>query len=147
MAAEPTGDAVGRISPQDAPSRTDGSGAFKLATWNIRSGRNGGLESALRALDALEVDIALLTETKLTKGIYTRWSSSYSVIATDAKSAYQGGVALCIRKGELFEVEEAIVRGPNVISFQLVTGQARYYAVGAYIPPSDLQTLEQVKDA
>ena len=64
--------AVGMVvEATDAPSRNDGGETFTVATWNIRCGRNGGLESALRALESLEVDIAILTEAKLTKGIYT----------------------------------------------------------------------------
>ena len=60
---------VGMVGDAEvAPSRADGSGTFSVATWNIRSGRNGGLESALRTLESLEVDLAFLTETKLTGG-------------------------------------------------------------------------------
>ena len=69
------------------------------------------------------------------------------MMASEAMSAHQGGVALCVKEIELYEVEEAMVQDPNIISFQLVMGQGRYFAVGAYIPPSDLTTLEQVKEA
>ncbi len=31
--------------------------------------------------------------------------------------------------------------GPNVLTFELVTGQMRFFVVGAYIPPSDLGTM------
>jgi hypothetical protein len=51
-----------------ASSGTDESGTFSIATWNIRSRRAGGLESACRALGALNVDIGFLQETKLTGG-------------------------------------------------------------------------------
>ena len=54
-----------------SPSRTEGSESVALASFNIRSGRNGGLEAALRAMDQLGVDIGFLMETKLTGGIYT----------------------------------------------------------------------------
>jgi hypothetical protein len=37
--------------------------------------------------------------------------------------------------------------GLNVLSFQLVTGAARYYIVGCYIPPNDLTTLTHIKQA
>jgi hypothetical protein len=50
-----------------------------LASFNIQSGRNGGLEAALRAMDQLGVDIGFLMETKLTGGIYTRHSLGYDV--------------------------------------------------------------------
>lgn len=69
---------TGINAAQDVPSRTDGSGTtgeeFSDATWNIWSGRNGGLESACKSLDSTGVNIALLQETKLTNGIYT-WQS------------------------------------------------------------------------
>ena len=123
------------VEATDAPSRNDGGETFTVATWNIRCGRNGGLESALRALESLEVDIAILTEAKLTKGIYTRGGRGYQVLATDAASAHQGGVALCHRQSDHFEVEETRTHGPNVISFHLMTGDTRYYVVGAYVPP------------
>ena len=76
----------------DASSRTEDSGTtFNVASWNIRSGRNGGLESACRALALMDTNIAFLSETKLTQGIYTRSSAGYSIIASDAPSASQGG--------------------------------------------------------
>ena len=40
------------------------------------------------------VNIFSLTETKLTDGIYTRHSLGYNVLATNAISHTQGGVAL-----------------------------------------------------
>ena len=37
--------------------------------------------------------------------------------------------------------------GPSVITFQLVTGRDHFFIVGAYIPPSDLNMLEDVAKA
>ncbi len=34
----------------EPPSRAEGSGSFTVASYNIQSGRNGGLESALQAM-------------------------------------------------------------------------------------------------
>ena len=50
-----------------------------LATYNVTSGRNGRLEQALRAMKVANVDVGVLTEAKLTKDIYTRFSSGYHV--------------------------------------------------------------------
>ncbi len=50
--------------------------------------------SALRAMAAMEVDFGILMETKITAVIYTRFSSNYSVFASDAVSVRQGGIAL-----------------------------------------------------
>jgi len=130
------------------PSRADGRGSFSVATYNVRCGRNAGLESALRAMAATEVDLGIFTETKITDSVYTQYSSGYNVTATNAVSASQGGIALFWRDNELYEIEEVVPRSPNVLTFELVTGQIRYFVVGAYIPPSDLSTtLTQIHQA
>ena len=46
-----------------------------------------------------------------------------------------------------FEVEDAKVVHPNVMTFKLETGGQSYYVVGAYLPPGDLEALEHVRDA
>ena len=130
--------AAAGATPAAAPP-PDLSPSIAVAKFNIRCGRAGGLESALRAMEAANVDVGILTETKLTGGIYTRFSSGYQVLATDANSAWLGGVALFWRESLSFVVEEPRVWGSNVISFELVTGRHRYYCMGCYIPPSDHQ--------
>jgi hypothetical protein len=52
---------------------------------------NGGLESALKAMDGMDVDLEILMEAKVTDGIFTtECSSGYSVVASNALSAHQG---------------------------------------------------------
>jgi hypothetical protein len=49
------------------------------------------------------------------------------------------GVALFYKKDSVYWQVEAIQQyGPNVISFQLVTGFGRIPVIGAYVPPTDL---------
>ncbi len=98
------------------PSCPDGSGSIAIALFNIRSGRNGGLEAALRTIDQLGVDIGFLVETKLMGGIYTRHSSGYDVLALTAMSSSSGGIALFWRGNISYEVKETQIWGPNVIS-------------------------------
>ena len=147
--AERDGDTVSTApsTASEASTHAVDSGTFSIATWNIRNGRNGGLESACRALDSLGVDLALLQETKLTGGIHTRFSSGYTIVASDAPSAHQGGIALCSRESLAYELEETKIWSPNVIAFRLITGGAKFYVVGCYIPPSDLVALDHVRDA
>jgi hypothetical protein len=95
----------------------------------------------------MEVDFGIFLETKLTNGVYTRWSSGYNVQATHTPSAWQGGISLFWRAGDLYEVKEVELHGPNVLSFQLVTSAAIYYIVGCYIPPNELTTLTHVEQA
>ena len=109
-------------------------GSVALASFNIRSGRNGGLEAALRAMDQLEVDIGFLMETKLTGGIYTRHSSGYDVLASNATSSSSGGIALFWRGNISYEVEETRIWGPNVISLHLMMGATRFLSWGVISP-------------
>ena len=57
-----------------------------IGTWNIQSGRNARLETALRALGIVGVDLCFFTETKLIEGVYTQLSLGYRVLATNAMS-------------------------------------------------------------
>ena len=80
-------------------------GKIKLATYNIRDGRNVRLEGALRAMKQMNVDLGILTETKFTDGVHTRFSSGYNVVATRARLRNQGGVALFFKNLEHWHVE------------------------------------------
>jgi hypothetical protein len=102
-----------------SPSQPDGSGSVSFTSFNIRSGQNGGLEGALRAIDQMGVDIGFLLETQLTGGIYTCYSSGYSVLASSATSIRQGGIALFWRGNNSYKVEEMQIWGANIISLQL----------------------------
>jgi len=97
------------------------------------------LEAACQSLNLLNINIAVVQETKIPDGKHTRFSSGYNVFATNAPSKHQRGVALIWREGrnDLYEVEETRRYGPNVLAFQLVMGADRYYVIGCYIPPSD----------
>jgi hypothetical protein len=126
-------------------SQTDGSGSIVVAWWNIRKGCNGGLESALPAMEAMGVNLGVFLETKLTGGIYTQNLSGYSIITFDAPSVHQCGIALFWQANKTYEVEDWRICRPNVLSFVVVTGSQCFYNVGCYIPPTDLSTLPQVK--
>ena len=101
---------------------TCGTLPIRFGTYNIRNVRKGGLETALRGMSQANMDLGILQEKKLTDGIYTRGSSGYSVIATDAPSRHRGGVALFYRSEPHFVVEAVEKFGPNVLGCQLATG-------------------------
>ena len=96
---------------------------IKFGTYNIRNGRNGGLEAALRGMAQANIDLGVFQETKCTNGIYTRESAGYRVVATDVLSRHRGGVAIFYRPSSLFAVEEVREYGSNVISFEVATGR------------------------
>jgi hypothetical protein len=45
-----------------------------------------------------------------------------------------------------FEVESAKILTPNLLTFQLVTGDERFYCMGVYIPPTDTMGVEGFLD-
>ncbi len=54
-----------------------------------------------------------------------------------ATSPHQGGIGLIWREDhDGFEVKVVRPLTPNLMSFQLVTGDERYYVMGIYIPPT-----------
>ena len=99
------------------------------------------METALWALGKVGVDLCFLTETKVTDGIYTRLSSDYHVLATNAMIHHQGEIALVYRDSPYWQVESSIFHGPNVISAMVVSGNSRYGVVGTYyVSPNDATT-------
>ena len=117
---------------------------IRFGTYNIRNGRNGGLESALRGMYQAKTDLGIFQETKCTDGIYTRESAGYRVVATDAPSRHSSGVTLFYRPSQLFAVEAVREYGPNIMSFEVATGARRWYIIGCYIAPDDTSTIERV---
>ena len=62
---------------------------IRFGTYNIRDGRNRGLDSALRVMSQPNMDLGIFQEKKCTDGIYTRESAGYRVVATDAPSRHR----------------------------------------------------------
>jgi hypothetical protein len=93
------------------------------------------------------VDIGFLPESTLTGGIYTWHLLGYNVLALNAMLSSSGGIALFWRGNILYEVKETQIWGPNVISLHLMTGSTRFYVVGCYTPPSNLETLACINKA
>ena len=60
---------------------------------------------ALRALSIVGVDLCFLIETILTEGIYTQFSSGYRILATNAMSRHQGGIALVYQESPCWQVK------------------------------------------
>jgi len=136
------------MSAPAASPRSGDSGTFSIATWNIRCGRNLGLASAAKGLAQMGVGAAILTEMKITDNRYPKFSSGYKIIASNATSHSQGGVALVWKEGhDSFEVEAATVATPNLLTFQLVTGYERFYVMGIYIPPNDTTGVDALWQA
>ncbi len=71
------------------------------------------------------------------------------MISSKAASPHQGGVALLWRELEDqgFLVEAAHIASPNILTFQLVTGEDRFFVIGAYISPADTTGVDDLRAA
>ena len=76
------------------PKRAQPSTETKRPTGNSR------LPMALKTMELMNTDLALLTETKLVKDLHTLGGYGYTVCATESKNTHQGGVALCYEGGQ-----------------------------------------------
>jgi hypothetical protein len=80
------------------------SSLMKICTYNIITGHNNQLEQVMRCIKEMNIDMGILTETKL-QGKHSTQCEGYDIIATKARSSSQGGVALVYRRLDLFHVK------------------------------------------
>ena len=115
-----------------------------FGTYNIRNGRNRGLESALSETSLANIYLGLFQQTKRTKRVYMRESSGYKVVAMEAPSGHSGGVSVFYRAEEHFSVKSIHTYGENVVNFQLASGNRRWYIVECCLAPENALTIEDV---
>ena len=110
-----------------------------MATYNILDGRQEGLYIAAGALEAANVDIAVVQETKFLDVYFaTKQWTEYNIKTAAVGTTSCRGVALLARKNNWVRVENAKVVRTNVLSFELVLNkEERFFVVGCYFPPSD----------
>jgi hypothetical protein len=112
---------------------------LRICTYNIRNGGNGRINFALKAMKNMNMTMGFLTKTKLILDTYPTKLHGYNVLATEAKSYHQGGVALFYETtNKSFTLEGTHTFGPNVIRTTLVSGKRQWTLIGAYIPPSEI---------
>jgi hypothetical protein len=105
------------------------------------------LVQSLQAMDLTNIQIVLLTETKITSEAYPKDAFSYKIKASTAAFHYIGGVALAWQPNHpLFTIESETLHGPNVIRAELVSGGTWRLIIGAYVAPSEtsLETMQHV---
>ena len=127
-------------------------GFIRFGTVNIVSARQNRLNMALRSLFKMEIDVAILTETKLTDDRFSHYDHGFEVFASKARSAQQGGVALAFRQNSRkWHIEGVKFHSPNVVTAEVVTGVKRWLLVGSYIAPSEtsqetITTIQKISD-
>ena len=119
-----------------------------ISTWNIVDGRSNRLELACNRLHRHNIDIALLTETKL-NGKHTANAYGYSIVSTKCSNPHQGGVTLAYRPSQFWHIESPVTFGDNVLRCTLVHSGKRHTIIGVYIPPSEesMETLGKLEEA
>ena len=96
--------------------------SLAIATLNIIDGRRWRLNAAVRFLAGMKIDLAVLTEMKLSSDHYTKHCFGYNVIATESDE-HSGGVAIVYKKSKYWALESVQCFGPNVIRATIVYGQ------------------------
>ena len=137
------------MDDNSAPSSPEGSGTFRMATWNIVDGRRGRLAQAAAGLAQMRVGLAVLTETKLVDDRHPKTASGYTIMCSKAVSGHQGGVALVWKENDpRFEVEFVLFNnGPNTVTFQVTPGDERFYVIGIYVPPDCSKGVDDLRGA
>jgi hypothetical protein len=94
------------------------------------------MAAAAEGLAQMGIKIGILTKTKITNDWYSKSLLGYKVFVSKAVSPHQRGVSLVWREDhDGFEVKAVRPMTPNLLTFQLVTGDERFYVMGIYIPP------------
>ena len=101
------------------------------------SGRSNRLEMVCKKLKRYEIDLCILTETKLS-GFHTVESHDFRIFATKVKNKNKGGVAMLYQRRENFHIESPKCYGENIIKATLIHGGKRTVIIGIYIPPSEV---------
>ena len=97
----------------------------------------------------MRVGLAVLTETKLVDDRHPKTAYGYTIMCLKAVSGHQGGVALMWKEDDLqFTVESVLFNnGPNIVTFQVETGNVRFYVIGVYIPPDCRTGVDDLRRA
>jgi len=122
--------------PQCPPSNANPT-HITITTYNVVSARKTRLLQALRVMQDLNTDIAILTETKLCLGRHAKQGHGYSILATSATSPNQGGVALVWRtKPAHWTLDGMCVLSANLVSAVLVSREQQWLLLGTYLSPN-----------
>jgi len=108
-----------------------------MTTYNVVCTYSPKLLMALWAMVDINIDIALLMETKLCNEWYAKKGHGYTIFVTQVPSTQQGGVALVWRTtGMHWTLEGMRAVMANIISQMLMPGMHCWLVIGAYLPPS-----------
>ena len=102
------------------------------------------MESNLCGMLQTNIDLGVLQETKVAKGVFTRVYSDYNIVVLSAPILHSGGVSVFYRATEHFSMESLQIYDANSVSFHLDLGGQRWFIVGLYLAPDKNLTIEDV---
>jgi hypothetical protein len=106
------------------------------------------MAAAAKGLAHMGVGIGIPTKTKVTNDCYSKSFLGYRVIMSKVASPHQGGIGLIWREDhDGFEVNAARPLILNLLTFQLVRGDKRYYVMRIYIPPNCTTGVDDLRVA
>lgn len=118
---------------------------LNLGTLNMQDGRAGKMHFAAKSFHNHQIDICVLTETKMQNN-FSQIIDGYQFVHCIGHSQYSGGVSLAYRLDDSRYSVESVKCETNIVSFQLVTPQHRFNVVGLYIQPGNPTATEMVGD-
>lgn len=119
---------------------------IRLGTLNLRDGRGGKMHHVARCLNNHNVDIAILTETKLERPS-TQLIGNYQFAHAPPPKTCTGGVSLAYRTDDSRFSVEGVECLENIVVFSLLTAQnLRVLVIGVYIPPGNPAVCEETGD-
>ena len=102
---------------------------IRLASYNIRNGRNDVLESALHGMDQSNMYLDVLQYTKVVGGVYKLVLEGYTDIFANALIRRQGGLEVLYINSLISQVGYHQTFEPIVSIFRMVSGGCRWYVV------------------
>ena len=109
-----TGGNMGRDGGQTGGYRET---VILLGTYNIRNGRNGGLDSVMRVMSQYNLDLGFFQQKKVPDRIHTCVSAGYRILSVDTPKCHRRGVAVFYWYAPHFQVEVFQLHGPNMSIF------------------------------
>ena len=118
----------------------------RFGSYIIRNVSNGGLQSALQGIAQANLDLWVFQDTKVTNIYHIQDSVGHCVLVSDTPIQHHWDIVVLYCKAEHFQVEAHNIHGSNVTSFNMESGERRWFVVGCYFPPQTAPQLQRVSN-
>ena len=113
---------------------------FRLAFWNVRTvnpdTKPGCLESVIRILQSYKIEIAAISEARLT-GAGSTYVDNYEVFFSGKEKRCEACVALVVSKQAKRSMLEFVPMNERILKARFESSQSKLTVVAAYAPTND----------